>query len=121
MLDARDEDAIALAVALAHALRNAHERKEIGLSAAACEYDLAGANAMPQGPRQRGTATLELVSGFAPERVQRVGIDAGKVADVIALLCPLCRFAQGGGCRVVKVYGRLALIDAHVRLRLVCE
>ncbi len=104
VLDARDENTIASAVALPHAFGNAHECKKVSLGASAREHDLVGANAMPQGSGQRDTAALKLVGCLAPEGMQRVGIDAGKIAGVVVLLCLLCRFTQRGGCRVVKVY-----------------
>ena len=104
MLDRADDHAIARALCGALALGHAKESELVRLGAAAGQDDFGGTYAGAERCGQGTPCPLEFGRRPAPERMERVGVDAGKFACVIAPL-----FLDGFGPH----RGRSGKVEVH--------
>ena len=86
VLDGRNDYAITLAIALASALGKTEQRQLVSLGAAVGKDDLGRANAYAKATGDFATGDFQACGGLTAERVQRVGVDAGKLAVVVLAL-----------------------------------
>ena len=86
VLDGRNDYTIALAIALTSALGKTEQRQLVGFGAAVGQNNLGRADACAKAMGDLATGNLQARGGLAAERVQRVGVDAGKLAVVIFAL-----------------------------------
>ena len=120
MLDGRNDDTIALAIALTSALGKTEQRQLVGLGAAVGKYDLGRANACTKATGDLATGDFQACGGLAAKRVQRVGVDAGKLAVVIFALRKARLGAHGRRGGIVKIHGYAVLTCGHKGLCLLC-
>ena len=86
MLDGRNDYTIALAIALTGALGKTEQRQLVGFGAAVGQYNLGRADACAKAAGDLAACDLQTRGSLAAERVQRVGVDAGKLAVVVLTL-----------------------------------
>ena len=70
MLDGRNDDTVALAIALTSALGKTEQRQLVGLGAAVGKDDLGRANACAKATGDLATGDFQACSGLAAKRVQ---------------------------------------------------
>ena len=120
MLDGRNDDTVALAIALTSALGKTEQRQLVGLGAAVGKDDLGRANACAKAMGDLATGDFQACGGLAAKRVQRVGVDAGKLAVVIFALRKARLGAHGRRGGIVKIHGYAVLTCGHKGLCLLC-
>ena len=113
MLDGRYDHAVTLAIALTSALGKTEQRQLVGFGAAVGQNNLGRANARAKAAGDLATGDFQACGSLAAERVQRVGVDACKLAIVVLTL----RKARLGAHRrrgsVVKIHGYAVLTCGH--------
>ena len=120
MLDGRYDHAVALAVVLTGALGKSEERQLVCLGAAIGQDNLGRADACAKATGDLATGNFQACGGLASKRVQRVGVDAGKLAVVIFALRKERLGAHGRRGGVVKIHGYAVLTCGHKGLCLLC-
>ena len=121
VFDGRYDHAVTLTVALAGAFGKTEERQLVGLGSAVGQYNLGRANACAKGTGDLATCDFQACGGLAAKRVQRVGVDAGKLAIIVLMLrkARLGAHRRRGG--VVKIHGYAVLTCGHKGLCLLCS
>ena len=120
VLDGRYDHAVALAVVLTGALGKSEERQLVCLGAAIGQDNLGRADACAKATGDLATGNFQACGGLASKRVQRVGVDAGKLAVVIFALRKERLGAHGRRGGVVKIHGYAVLTCGHKGLCLLC-
>ena len=120
VLNRRHDDAVALAIALTSALGKSEERQLVCLGAAVGQDDLGRADACAKATGDLATGNFQACGGLASKRVQRIGVDAGKLAVVIFALRKERLGAHGRRGGVVKIHGYAVLTCGHKGLCLLC-
>ena len=113
VLDGRYDHAVALAVVLTGALGKSEERQLVCLGAAIGQDNLGRADARAKAAGDLATRHFQARSGLAAERMQRVGVDAGKLAVVIFALRKERLGAHGRRGGIVKIHGYAVLTCGH--------
>ena len=120
MLDGRNDDTTTLAIALTSALGKTEQRQLVGFGAAVGQYNLGRADARAKAAGDLATCNLQTRGSLAAERMQRVGVDAGKLAVVVLALRKERLGAHGRRGGIVKIHGYAVLTCGHKGLCLLC-
>ena len=120
MLDGRYDYAVTLTVALTGALGKSEERQLVCLGTAVGQDDLGRTDALAKAAGNLTTRDFKARSGLAAERMQRVGVDAGKLAVVVFALRKARLGAHGRRGGIVKIHGYAVLTCGHKGLCLLC-
>ena len=120
MLDGRNDYAIAFAIALTGALGKTEQRQLVGFGAAVGQNNLGRADARAKATGDLATGDFQARGGLAAERMQRVGVDAGKLAVVVLALRKERLGAHGRRGGIVKIHGYAVLTCGHKGLCLLC-
>ena len=120
MLDGRYDHAVTLAIALTSTLGKTEQRQLVGFGAAVGQNNLGRADACAKAMGDLATGNLQARGGLAAERVQRVGVDACKLAVVIFALRKERLGAHGRRGGIVKIHGYAVLTWGHKGLCLLC-
>ena len=105
---------------LTGALGKSEERKLVCLGTAVGQDDLGRTDARAKAAGNLATRDFKARSGLAAERMQRVGVDAGKLAVVVFALRMERLGAHGRRGGIVKIHGYAVLTCGHKGLCLLC-